>query len=245
MISILDGEEYGNVYVNGVKSSNNNISPSYTGWIDLFGWATSGWNNNNHYYHPYDYESTGWTVDGYGYGYWDGEYAYYSMTGDQINCDWGVYNTISNGGNEAGVWRTLNTSEWYYLLSDRENATYKRSKAKVGGTEGFVLLPDAWIQPAGVEFTANAADFETNNYSDSQWTLMENAGAVFFPLAGGRYFGDGEVRYEGSASYWSSSHSASTNYESNGNAEAAYFEGFWVTSYSRNYGLPVRLVQNY
>ena len=239
------GEEYGNVYVNGVKSSNNNISPSYTGWIDLFGWATSGWNNNNHYYHPYDYESTGWTVDGYGYGYWDGEYAYYSMTGDQINCDWGVYNTISNGGNEAGVWRTLNTSEWYYLLSDRENATYKRSKAKVGGTEGFVLLPDAWIQPAGVEFTANAADFETNNYSDSQWTLMENAGAVFFPLAGGRYYGDGEVRYEGSACYWSSSHSASTNYESNGNAEAAYFEGFWVTSYSRNYGLPVRLVQNY
>lgn len=238
-------EEYGNVYVNGVKSSNNNISPSYTGWIDLFGWATSGWNNNNHYYHPYDYESTGWTVDGYGYGYWDGEYACYSMTGDQINCDWGVYNTISNGGNEAGVWRTLNTSEWYYLLSDRENATYKRSKAKVGGTEGFVLLPDAWIQPAGVEFTANAADFETNNYSDFQWTLMENAGAVFFPLAGGRYFGDGEVRYEGSASYWSSSHSASTNYESNGNAEAAYFEGFWVTSYSRNYGLPVRLVQNY
>ena len=238
-------EEYGNVYVNGVKSSNNNISPSYTGWIDLFGWATSGWNNNNHYYHPYDYESTGWTVDGYGYGYWDGEYACYSMIGDYINCDWGVYNTISNGGNEAGVWRTLNDSEWYYLMSVRENATYKRSKAKVGGTEGFVLLPDAWIQPAGVEFTANAADFETNNYSDSQWTLMENAGAVFFPLAGCRYYGEGEIRYEGSSSYWSSSHYEQSSYDSNGYASAAYFDGFWTTSYNRNYGLPVRLVQNY
>ena len=35
----------GNVYENNVKSSNTSIAYNYTGWIDLFGWATSGWDN--------------------------------------------------------------------------------------------------------------------------------------------------------------------------------------------------------
>lgn len=237
--------EYGNVYANGVKCSNNNISSTYSGWIDLFGWATSGWNNNNHYYHPYDYESTGWTVDGHGYGYWDGNYAYYSMTGDYINSDWGVYNPISNGGNQAGIWRTLSSGEWYYLLSGRDNATYKRSKAKVGETEGYVLLPDAWIQPADVGFTANAPDFETNNYDNAHWELMENAGAVFFPKAGRRYFSD-EIWFENDYSYyWSSSCSSSSSYSSNASAETGNLGSFSTSGTTRYYGLPVRLVQNY
>lgn len=238
-------EEYGNVYENGMKCSNNNISPTYSGWIDLFGWATSGWNNNNHYYHPYDYESTGWTVDGYGYGYWDGEYANYSMTGDQVNCDWGVYNAISNGGNEPGVWRTLSSDEWDYLLQYRPNATYKRSKATVDGVQGTILLPDAWIQPEGVEFTANAENHETNFYTSAQWNLMENAGAVFFPKAGSR----NQINYRsGGCEYWTSSHRASSLSNANESAYGADLEWF-TASYSpgpsRYKGLPVRLVQNY
>ena len=35
----------GNVYENGVKCNNALISDSYTGWIDLFGWGTSGYNH--------------------------------------------------------------------------------------------------------------------------------------------------------------------------------------------------------
>lgn len=240
-------EEFGNVYVGGVKCSNNNISPTYSGWIDLFGWATSGWNNNNHYYHPYDYESTGWTVDGYGYGYWDGEYASYSMTGDQINCDWGVYNAISNGGNQAGVWRTLDASEWGYILEGRTNATYKRSRASVNGNNGFVLLPDAWIIPSGLSFTANAADYETNSYDLAQWSQMENAGAIFFPLAGNRWLEGGQLVYgEGGSDYWSSSRISNSDYGSNASAYVAnfyYFSGYY--SSERCNGLPVRLVQNY
>lgn len=168
------------------------------------------------------------------------------MTGDYINCDWGVYNPISNGGNQAGIWRTLNSGEWWYLLSGRENAIYKRSKAKVGGTDGYVLLPDAWIQPVNINFTANAPDFETNNYDDAHWALMENAGAVFFPMAGMRNFYDGVISFEYyQSNYWSSSHYASSDYGANGPAHASYFEGFYVTSDNRYYGLPVRLVQNY
>ena len=241
------GGEFGNVYENGVKCSNNEISQTYSGWIDLFGWATSGWNNNNHYYHPYDYESTGWTVDGYGYGYWDGQYANYSMAGDYVNMDWGVYNPITNGGNEAGRWRTLNCSEWNYVLQYRHDATYKRSSATVNGVEGYILLPDAWILPSGLTFTANAPDFVTNNYDLAKWAIMENAGAVFFPRAGRRYYGDEGVRYDSYYDYyWSSSHDASASYSTNDNAYCAslsYFSGYY--GMSRNSGLPVRLVQNY
>ena len=245
--------EVGNVYENSVKCSNNNISTTYSGWIDLFGWATSGWNNNNHYYHPYDYESTGWTVDGYGYGYWDGEYANYSMTGDQANCDWGVYNAISNGGNEQGLWRTLSDSEWNYVMQYRSNAIYKRSSATVEGTRGTILLPDAWILPSGVSFTANASDYEINNYNTAQWNLMENAGAVFFPWAGQRSFYDGNIRYENipggyrSAVYWSSSHYSSSSSSSNEYALHPSLYDFNSNSFTvtREFGLPVRLVQNY
>lgn len=237
--------EYGNVYQNGVKCSNNEISPSYNGWIDLFGWATSGWDNNNHYYHPYDYESTGWTVDGYGYGYWDGEYANYSMTGDQANCDWGIYNAISNGGNQAGIWRTLSSSEWNYVLAGRENATYKRSVATVDGMQGTVLLPDAWIQPAGLDFTPNAPNFEVNDYDTGEWNLMENAGAVFFPHAGSRSFSDGQIHFGNNSYYWSSSHYGSSSYSSNDRAWCASLNGFGNSTSDRPTGFPVRLVQNY
>ena len=229
-----------------MKCSNNNISPTYSGWIDLFGWATSGWNNNNHYYHPYDYESTGWTVDGYGYGYWDGEYACYSMSGDQANCDWGIYNAISNGGNEPGVWRTLSNGEWDYVLQGRSNAIYKRSSATVDGIQGFILLPDAWILPSGVSFTANAPDYEINNYDAAQWSLMENAGAVFFPLAGCRFVDGSEIKYDRSSDYWTSSHYEQSSYSSNNYAHVASisnFSAYYVIE--RYYGLPVRLVQNY
>ncbi len=241
-----NGEEYGNVYANGVKCSNNNISSTYSGWIDLFGWATSGWNNNNHYYHPYDYETTGWTVDGYGYGYWDGEYARYSMVGDYANCDWGVYNPISNGGNEAGIWRTLSSYEWDYVLNNRMNATYKRSRATVNGSEGFVLLPDAWIQPEGTDFIANASDYETNTYSMSQWTIMESAGAVFFPTSGMRYIQGGQVVYDYSYSdTWSSSCYETSSYGSNQFSVSYSVNDCSWSVKDRYNGLFVRLVQNY
>ena len=241
--------EYGTVYENGVKCNNNEISQTYPGWIDLFGWATSGWDDNNHYYHPWDIESTGWVVDGYGYGYWDGEYACYNMTGDYANSDWGVYNEISNGGNEAGIWRTLSRSEWSYLVNNRQDATYKRSIATVGGVKGFILLPDAWIMPSGVNFIANVSDYETNSYDVDQWIIMENAGAVFFPNAGYRRLDGTSVYYYNydnqSNNYWSSTGSSSSNYYSNESAGCASLPGSPSSSMTRYYGASVRLVQNY
>ncbi len=230
------GTEYGTVYENGVKCSNNEISQSYSGWIDLFGWATSGWNNNNHYYQPWDTESTGWSVDGYGYGYWDGEYANYSMEGDYINMDWGVYNAISNGGNEAGLWRT-GGSDINYIVNSRQNHAYLQSDGTVNGVQGKIILPDAWILPEGVSFLGSAGNYDINTYSIEEWEIMENAGAVFLPKAGYRYE-DGGMRYDTYNSYY-----WSRWYDNNGTAGA-----FNLYSYSyprRYYGCSVRLVQNY
>ena len=218
------GTEYGTVYENGVKCSNNEISQTYSGWFDLFGWATSGWNNNNHYYQPWDTESTGWTLDGYGYGYWDGEYANYPMTGDYANMDWGVYNPISNGGNEAGIWRTPGSWDWDYIRNYRQNAAYKRSIATVNGVKGTIYLPDAWILPDGVDFLPSAGDYTINDYDLGKWAIMENAGAVFLPNNGYRDNENGHIyRFESWSGgyYWSNS------------------------SYGTPNGYSVRLIQNY
>ena len=89
-----------------VEKDNENISEKYTGWIDLFGWGTSGYNGKNPYMTSTDYSD-------YGDGTND-------IAG--TNYDWGVYNKIYNGGNQAGMWRTLTSSEWNHLISGRAQA---------------------------------------------------------------------------------------------------------------------------
>ena len=226
-------EEFGTVYENGVKCDNTLISQTYSGWIDLFGWATSGWNNNNHYYQPWDTENTGWSVDGYGYGYWDGEYANYSMTGDYANMDWGVYNAISNGGNETGLWRTSGSSELNYIVNGRQNHAYLQSEGTVNGVKGKILLPDAWILPDGVSFLGSAGDYEINSYSIEEWNIMENAGAVFLPQAGWR---DGTTYDTYYWFYW--------GIVGNSGGSASYWSN-WGVNCRRFYGYSVRLIQNY
>ena len=226
------GEEFGTVYENGVKCDNSLISQTYSGWIDLFGWATSGWDNNNHYYQPWDTESTGWTLDGYGYGYWDGEYSNYSMTGDYANMDWGVYNAISNGGNEPGLWRT-GGSELYYIVYNRQNAAYLQSRGTVNGVQGLILLPDAWILPEGVTFLGSASGYDINTYDLEHWEIMENAGAVFLPEAGCR---SGNTYSKNTILYWGP----------NGNYNDGYaYAGPYGSTLSRSHGCSVRLIQNY
>ena len=118
--------------------------------------------------------------------------------------DWGV-NAISNGGNEANIWRTLTHDEWVYLFEGRENAKDKFGFGNVKGTTGLIILPDEWVQPTSantftpsllvdgfakneynVYYNENGNNFEHNLYYGigEQWDAMEAAGAVFLPLAG-------------------------------------------------------------
>ena len=106
--------------------------------------------------------------------------------------DWGV-NAISNGGNQANLWRTLTNKEWQYLCTGRTNASMLSSCAKVNGVPGYVFLPDDWVLPSGLSFTPMSPGESTwwskNTYSVSDWQKMEQNGAVFFPACGYRYDG--------------------------------------------------------
>ena len=166
-----------------VGNDNSNISSTYSGWIDLFGWGTSGYNHGANCYQPWD-TSTNYS-DYYAYG----EYTYnlYDQTG---KADWG-YNAINNGGNtENSGWRTLTQPEWTYVFNTRVTTSGIRyAKANVNNVNGVILLPDDWSSSTySLSNTNNSgASFSCNTLTASQWSTLEQAGAVFLPAAGYRY----------------------------------------------------------
>lgn len=201
---LTDEDEY--CYLGGTipNSDNREISSTYTGWIDLFGWGTGNNPTNS---------ST-------------------NISNYSTFVDWGV-NKISNGGNVANAWFTLSYAEWDYLINTRTNASSKRGVAEVNGITGLVLLPDNWTLPSGAHFTSGTAShygFEyyktVNAYTASEWTLMEEAGAVFLPAAGYRYGTSvGIVGYSGN--YWScteygTDYASSLSIDSNGVSTNGY-----------------------
>ena len=200
-----------------VGESNKNISSSYSGWIDLFGWGT-GSNPTKTSTSSSDYSSF---------------------------VDWGR-NSISNGGNKSNMWFTLSKDEWVYLFEKRTNASSKYGAAKVNGVTGVVILPDNWLLPTGCSFVAGMTKAQKwddwslirNIYNSSQWDSMERAGAVFLPAAGYRYgtsvYNVGLYGY-----YWSS-----TPYDSD-YAYGLFFFSYYLYPqyyYYRYVGRSVRLV---
>lgn len=210
--------------ING--SDNANISETYEGWIDLFGWGTSGYNGKN----PY---MTSTSYSDYGDGSND-------IAG--TNYDWGVYNKVSNGGNQAGMWRTLTSSEWNYLISGRAQANRLMGHGRVNNVNGLILLPDSWATetPSSVRFTYDPGNYSTNVYSLDEWAVMQSYGTVFLPAAGYRN-GTG-VNYVGSYGYYWSSSANDSNF--------VYYPFFYSNDAYTNYygsrvnGLSVRLVQD-
>ena len=167
----------------GNVSGSNNASisnPDYNGWIDLFGWGTSGYDNTSNdtcakRYHPYDYLKTNINVSDknpYGYGPSTNMTNSNYLAGANANYDWGVYHSNpSTGDNPNGgiyyvdindnntlkkagpgsTWRTLNQSEWTYLLSTRTfgNSTskgkhYSWSAVTYNGVLGILIYPDGY-----------------------------------------------------------------------------------------------------
>ena len=225
--------EYGFIGGTVIGSDNNNISSSYSGWIDLFGWGTSGWNSGNTYYHPWDSNNSNGSLYG--------PHGQYNLTSFWCaNADWGVYNPISNGGNQTKQWRTLTYNEWSYVLYSRSTASGIRyAKANVNNVNGVILLPDDWSSGTYSLSSTNTsnASFSSNTITASQWSTLEQAGAVFLPAAG--YRNGASVNWVGSVgNYWSAS------YENSSNAYGVEFDGsgLYCSHNNRSSGLSVRLV---
>lgn len=200
---------------------NENISATYSGWIDLFGYGTSGSNTQ-----PYE------TSKDYS------DYPEADIVG--TNNDWGKFNAISNGGNKAGLWGTLTKDEMEYLLEGRPNAKKLNTSAVVCNMPGYIILSDDWKAPTGITMIVGIAGFYGNMYNAYQWSLLEKNGALFLPCAGGR--SGGEVKDIGSCgNYWSGSLYA----EYTDGAYELYFydEEVNVYGYYRYRGYSVRLAR--
>ncbi len=226
-----------------IGDANSNVSSVYDGWVDLFGWGTSGWNSGATAYRPWS------TSTSYAH-YYPGGSSSNSLTDTYAKADWGVYNAISNGGDEPNKWRTLTASEWQYLF---QNNKWTLGYIKDGGNSYlcFMLIPESFAAPEGTPVTVlststtstfmNVRVPETNTYTADQFASLEKLGIVALPCGGSRSgWALDEVGLVGH--YWSSSASA---------MYYAYVFRFYSTSVfsynfscSRNIGRSVRLVQD-
>ena len=194
-----------------IGDGNANISSTYSGWIDLFAFGTGD--------NP-TLTSTN-----------DADYATF--------VDWGV-NPISNGGRQVNIWRCILEREWNYLLQERPSADNLHGLATVNGKLGAILLPDDWETPSGLSFTPTVDNYTTNTYTESQWTQMETAGAVFFVASGARIgttYSSSSFSYDGI--YWS--------INAVGQQDAFWFREGYITEsyYPKHYGMAVRLARDF
>ena len=238
-----EGTQYGNV----AGSDNTLASADYAGWQDLFSWGTSGWSDGVIAYQPY-LILTVFHFDEY---YLLGDDPNNGLVGQYANADWGIYNAISNGGNQSGLWRTLTKDEWEYVIGSREGNRF--CKAQVEGANGIILFPDGWDNTIyslnGVNM--QGVNWDSNVISGTTWkSTLEPAGLVFLPTTGervARLNGDHwDIRLDlddNYGDYWSSTPFVNDigygayEFSFNKNYVRLYENGRWR-------GLAVRLVQD-
>lgn len=191
------GNSYGNVFENEIRSSNNDVSSNYNGWIDLFAWGTSGIPHGANCYQPWSIS----TEDADFCAYGSSSCNLFDQTG---TADWGYNFDI----NYPGRWRTLTKEEWVYVMNERSTRSGLRYvKALVGDVEGVALFPDNWSNNYSLNsINTEDADYSSNSISVENFlSLFEKEGVAFLPAAGSFVPGDTKYYREGHGCYWSSS----------------------------------------
>ena len=245
-----------------IGSTNSNISSSYSGWIDLFGWGTSGrhvsGDTYNTCYAPTSSKNVykpenNYNATGYGPSM---NMPDINLTGTSAVYDWGVDRTFMHRGTTINSqWRTLSKEEWTYLLDTRScktvsgvpNARY--ANIMVNYVRGLIVFPDNYVHPQGIsninpmDINGDKNEYENTHstFSIQDWDKMEKQGAIFLPAGG---FREGiEVKAVNTHEfYWT------TTRINKGYSECVRFQSA-VNRFSRigcNYdGLSVRLVKDY
>ena len=202
--------------------------------------------------HQYDmigsWNPTDW-VDLFGWGAWTGDATNPLFTGTsdaQYQFDPRDFMGTINGHND---WRTMTQDEcnWFFSYSNKyPDRTEKVGLGTVNGVHGLVVLPDNWLLPTESSFVPQrSSGWNTNVYTIDQWTVMENAGAIFLPAAGQRYDnGDETIAYvnkDEQGYYW-----ASDPLLTNSTAWDGTFRTSQITVGSQNNykGCSVRLIRN-
>ena len=218
-----------------IGMDNEKVSPTYNGWIDLFGYGTSGYDGKM----PYMTSKS------------DSNYVVGRTSIAGTPYDWGVNNAIENGGNEAGKWHTLSADEWLYLVCIRPNANKLYSTATINGIGGYIFFPDDWNHSDGLLFQDPAKGYATNVLTIQQWVTLQDAGVLFLPAAGRR---EGqEVLYFGQYGYyWDNTiprngighHFGLTPKRLDSDIDLESRDHYLSLGYSQAFGHSVRLVQD-
>ena len=145
-----------------ILKDNEKIAPGLNGWIDLFGWGTSGYMGC---------QPTEFSEKSSEYGPSSGDVA-------GTNYDWGLYNPITNGGNKEGVWRTPTSSEWAYLQTDMRmpDNVWTKSICVPGdvttdncATNTYSAEQWAQLEVLGVVFIPHTGRRAGKKYEDTGW----------------------------------------------------------------------------
>lgn len=239
-------------------SGNQFINDSeYNGWIDQFGYGTSGWSGSDATaYQPNSISKS------------SNDYIKHSFTGDYANADWGVYNEIYNpnrGRNDAaGTWRTPTIDEYKNVVgkdaSNPRTSTNRYAKAKVGDIFGMIIIPDNWVSATYSLSNINdsKASFTSNVISYADWdNYLEPSGCVFLPAAGYRE-GASTLKYldntdpsKANAYYWTSVYKGYSSLDYSAYRYNFYHNGIGGLNDSNidysgktHAGRPVRLIRN-
>lgn len=197
--------------------------------MDLFGWGTSGWESGATAYLP---TSSGYEDDDYAPG---GDIDA-DLRGEYAKADWGVYNAISNGGNQPRLWRVLTAEEWMYIARERPHWADLCASATVEDVPGIILLPDNWDwEKWDGKLITDHAGFEQNILSAGELKKFEQDGAVFLPG-----FNHNSNHYSSTyGAYWSTDHVNRTD----AYVAAVVTSGMEVRNSGRSSGCCVRLVR--
>lgn len=207
----------GNVYENGVKCSNSLISSTYDGWIDLFGWGTSGYDNGQNAYEPYSSSTTS---------------SDYYQSGLVNTADWGY----SYGQQEGGTWNVMNANQWQYIFNGRQGNRF--AKCQIDSQyNALILFPDNYNSSLNNINVSNSA-FTSNQLTIQDAESLTNDGCVILLCVGNRN-GTSIMNINNWGNYWLS------KYDANG-ASYAIIGSSSVSQSSTKHlfmGYPVRLVQ--
>lgn len=206
---------------------------SGTGWR----FAENQWDNIG------TWDPADW-VDHFGWGTWTGNTVNPLNTSENNNSyTWSSADftqTLINN-DEAG-WRTLTRDEWNYVLNTRSTTSGIRyAKATVNDVKGLILLPDTWTASTYALSNTNSssASFDSNVISSSQWTTLQDAGAVFLPAGGRRNGTTFEETSDGYYwEYYTTAIARALFITSSGMGVDGYYDSY------KYYGMSVRLARN-
>lgn len=237
-----------------VGEDNAKIAPSYLGWIDMLGWGTGddaakssinnadyadfvAWGNDTISGEPNIWRAL--TADEWNYLLYSRQNADSLYTAATVNNQRGIviFPDVWNFGDSTHVILPYDTIVILENDTIVKTIVYTPKTVELPDDKVMVKLPNDTIKVGHSIHYAGLQGWESNTYSEKEWSKLEENGAVFLPAAGSRQ-GTSLNSVQTYGRYWSA-----TEYDMDkANAFCFYDYGCHVGGYDRSLGQVVRLV---